>query len=341
MVVGATEFVRWTIRTGISSPLVDIFLVSQVCARHHRVKCGFFWAKQRSSMSACPNRDYYYPTPSNPGTDDSGGMWFPTEGIDKTCDDVDGCIIGSSNEAQTYCNNNAGNFCGGSFNAFCVYPGQNCGDGSTKTYWGCLRQSWDTNNFLPCCLGTVNDSCNCDPTWCPQNLDVCTPVLSTYCAQETNVASDAVCVEFCSQPQNKIYCDAAMEAYCTENQSSGLSICACLNSIIPRPSCFDATCTNDGSAYLTAQMVSDETNCGNPVLCQQFINCANAGQCNITDPLFVQNCGNQPGPSPGPTPSPTRRIPDWVWLVIGLIGLLIVILIGGYLVYRHRRAVVV
>ena len=281
-------------------------------------------------MSACPNRNYCDPTQNNCGTQNRGSTWFYTD-QSQSCDCVDSCFGLSSATAQDYCNNNVGSYGGGTFDQYCL-QGPSHGF-CCESNFICYRTGWDPNNKLGCCLGNFNDATHCESTWCPGNLGVCSDVLTTYCAQEQHVATDPTCVQFCSLPENKVYCDPEMRKYCVASPQNPL--CTCINaSSIPRPSCFDVQCTETG--YQTQEMVMDATNCG--AFCGQFIICVNAGQCNINDPAFVQQCGNVNPPSPTPSNGNIfERLPIWVWLVIGVVLLTLVFIIGAYLLHRKGK----
>ncbi len=276
-------------------------------------------------MSTCPGRNYCDPSQSGCGNQNRGATWFYTN-QSRTCDDVDTCLP-SSNTAQDYCNNHAGDYGGGTFNAYCYVSGTCIG--STESNWTCVRTSWNPNNKLSCCIGNLNDVGSCDPSWCPQNLSGCGDALASFCSQEQNVATNPTCVQYCSVPANKVHCDPAMRQYCVAHPEDPL--CTCINATsIPRPSCFDVQCTETG--YQTQEMVMDATNCG--AFCGEFISCVQSNQCNINDPAFVQQCGNVTPPTP---PSGGGGFPAWVWLAIGIALLVVVLLLGIYIVYRSRR----
>ena len=192
----------------------------------------------------------------------------------------------------------------------------------------CYKVQWNPANKLNCCTGKYDDIFNCDPTWCPSNLDVCTDVLIPYCSDPANVASDPTCVKFCSIASNKVYCDPAMRTYCANNPSD--RICTCLNSTIPRPSCFDSQCISTG--YQTQEMIRNSVNCG--TFCGEFINCVQVNQCNINEPTFIERCGNViPSNMGGGGGSISFKVPGWVWVAIGIVGIAIILIIGVYLVF--------
>ena len=278
-------------------------------------------------MTTCPGRNYCDPSQSGCGAQNHGSTWFYTN-QDATYDCVSPCLSAPFGSGQRYCNDHAHDYGGGTFQTYCYSAGSGCESNRI-----CTRTGWNDTNMLNCCLGNLNDVGSCDPTWCPQNLTACTGVLSTYCGQEQHVASDPTCVQFCSQTENKVYCDPAMIQYCTSNPNDPL--CSCLSNqvTVPKPECFDVPCTQSG--YQTATMITDAMNCG--AYCAQYIECVNAGQCNVNNNLFTQSCGNQPGPTPTPTPD---GIPTWIWVALG-IGLLALVLIIGVVLLlgrRHRQA---
>lgn len=299
-------------------------------------------------MSTCPGRNYCDPSQSGCGSQNRGVTWFYTN-QSKTCDDVDTCLP-SSGAAQDYCNRHASNYGGGTYDSYCFVSGS-CGlFNSTESNWTCIRNTWDADNKLGCCTGVYNDPQACAPTWCPGNLDVCSEELRDFCGQEQNVASAQVCVDFCSLAENKVYCDQPMSQYCapTESNNRQTPICSCIASQTPRPSCFDATCTQTG--YQTASMLADAQNCGQ--FCQQIINCLQVGTCNVSGNNFTENCGNTIGctggatcpagfecvdevciPNPTPPPSP-GGFPWWIWLVVGIV---IFLFIAAVIYYFARQ----
>lgn len=273
-----------------------------------------------ATATRCSGRDYCNPSQTGCGEKNHQVTWFYTDQA-RSCSCVNTCFGLSQTYAQNYCDNHAENYYGGTFQAYCwdkTVSGACC-----ESDYICIRTGWDSNNQLNCCLGTLNDAGHCHPDWCPQNLDSCKEVLIPYCSQEQHVATNQTCVSFCSLPENKVHCDQAMRRYCSTHQSD--SLCTCLNSTIPRPSCFDTQCTLTG--YQTQEMVENAKACGN--FCGEFINCVNVGECSISNTNFIENCNERPNP---PQPDP---IPSWVWAVIG-IGLLAMILIfGAYLIYSR------
>lgn len=280
-------------------------------------------------MSTCPNRDYCDPSQSGCGDRNRNLTWFYTN-QSKSCDCLDPCFGLSSNTAQDYCNNNAPNYGGGTFEQYCWQTGSQ-GGCTCESNFICFRTGWDPNNKLACCTGALNDVGSCESGWCPGNLGNCQDVLSSYCSQEQHVAADPTCVQFCSLPGNKVYCDQAMRKYCGVSPSDPL--CTCLNAAsIPRPSCFDVQCTQTG--YQTQEMISDAMNCG--AFCGEFISCVETNQCNINDPAFNQQCGNVGPPTPDNGGNIFDSLPVWVWLVIGIALFAIVLIIGVYIFLRRR-----
>lgn len=275
--------------------------------------------------TTCPNRNYCDPHQPNCGDQNRGVTWFYTN-QSRTCDDVNTCLGHDFSNAQAYCVRNAPDYGGGTFEAFCWKFGTCLG--SDESNFICYKTSWDTGSKLLCCTGTVDSSAVCDPTWCPQNLDVCADVLSTYCATEQTV-TDPTCVQFCSKAENKVYCDPSMRTHCTSHPEDPL--CTCINAVsIPRPSCFDVACTETG--YQTQEMLMDATNCGE--FCGEFIDCVQAGNCNISNVAFQEKCGSVPPPTPS-----GGGFPDWVYIAIGIGLLAFVLIFGVYFLYRryHRR----
>lgn len=269
----------------------------------------------------CPNRNYCDPSVTGCGDQNRGHTWFYTDQA-RSCDCADTCFGLSMDTAQTYCNNNASNYGGGTFCAYCYETGTSGGCTCESNYI-CIKEGWNEEDKLPCCLGTLNDVIHCAPSWCPTNVNECADVLAEYCSRDPNVATNPTCVDFCSRPENKGLCDQPMRNYCAAHPEDPL--CACISSHIPAPSCYDANCTQNG--YQTADMVRQAMNCG--AFCGQFIDCVNAGNCTVEGSNFTEYCDNNPGPSPGPS-----EIPAWLWIVLGIVGI-IVILIVIYLLYRY------
>ena len=273
-------------------------------------------------MSTCPGRNYCNPSQTNCGNTNLGATWFATT-LPKSCDCTNPCLLSPPAIGQSYCDGHAAEFGGGTFQTYCYQSGD-MGTCMCQSDRICIKSSWDSTNKLLCCTGKYNDVVHCDPSWCPNNLDTCSDVLSTYCAQEQHVAFDPVCVQFCGQTENKAYCDMAMQTYCTSNPSDKL--CSCLNSAIPHPSCFDDQCISGG--YQNAEMVMDAMNCSTH--CSDFITCVNTGRCNRNNPDYIRYCEH-----PSPTPS-FEGIPIWIWIVGGVI-LFILIIALIYFLWRRSR----
>lgn len=245
------------------------------------------------------NRNYCDPTQGGCGFDiNRGSTWFYTN-------QSKGLICGAApiNNDQRYCDNNTSNHQGGSFSWQCVSePGTAYSDGI------CVKNSWDTNNLLPCCLGTLNNSGSCDPNWCLGSSS-CQSVVEQYCSDPNKVASDPICLQLCSKPENKSWCDFPMQQYCKNNTST--DICSCIESLTPRPGCFDANCSTNG--YLTSQNETELTNCGQA--CFEIVDCIKANTCTVSNNTFEEYCSGTPYPNPNQPFKPIYLILILVFII--------------------------
>lgn len=135
-------------------------------------------------------------------------------------------------------------------------------------------------------------------------------LMQWYCSTTSNkIGEDPNCITYCSDPTNKGWCDPRMQTYCKTPTNLNKNICNCVNTIVPRPSCFDARCTSSG--YRTGQQVEDAKNCGSAVVCIAALDCYNNVNCNIDRVKFELNCSQYTGSTPAPSPPPNGG-GDWI-----------------------------
>lgn len=278
----------------------------------------------------CPGRNYCNPLTGCPtiGTNEDATWFFGNPGA-YTCGSTT-CLALPNN--QPYCNQNTPY--GGTSQWQCWGPSLDYGcSGLPRSDGICVKTSWDNQYKLPCCIGDLDSVGPCDPTWCPQNLEVCQDVLIQYCQNPTNAGTKEICRQFCSLDTNKVYCDAAVAAYCSV--ARGDPYCNCINSTLPQPECTDPSCTNT-NAYINSKQAMGATAC--PATCSQISGCWNSNTCNITENQFVQSC------CAGGTSNASYcqglngqggggfSIP-WFWIILGLVGILALVAV----VYFFRR----
>lgn len=255
------------------------------------------------------NRNYNNPTINYDFVTNRGITWFYTD---------QGKIVdcGVTND-QGYCDGNTANYGGGHFTWKCASESSSnlsLSDGI------CVKDTWNSNNILPCCLGTLNDAGSCDPTWC-SGTSTCQATVQQYCSDPTKIASDPVCLSLCSRPENKSWCDFPMHQYCQTH--TGTDICSCIESLTPRPGCFDANCSTNG--YLTSQNETELANCGQA--CFEIVDCIKANTCTVTNNTFEEHCSGTPYPSPNPPPIINSTYV--IYLIIALIFIIFLIVIYG------------
>jgi hypothetical protein len=147
----------------------------------------------------------------------------------------------------------------------------------------CMNLQPNQTTVEQCCLGNKTGFASCQKRYCPTS-PACVPTLSYYCSQPANVTTD-VCQGFCSQNSNKPWCDHAMKAFCANSANAGNRLCACINSPVSAPSCFDPNCTG---SYQTVDMITQAENC--PAFCGAIIQCITEGNCNVHDIDIKAKC---------------------------------------------------
>ncbi len=147
----------------------------------------------------------------------------------------------------------------------------------------CMNLQPSQTNVEQCCLGNKTGFATCQKRYCPTS-PACVPTLSYYCSQPSNVTTD-VCQGFCAQDSNKPWCDNAMKAFCANPANAGNRLCACINSPVSAPSCFDPNCTG---SYQTTDMIAQAKVC--PAFCGAIIQCITEGNCNVHDIDIKAKC---------------------------------------------------
>ncbi|BBI30253.1 hypothetical protein QKT49_gp113 [Acanthamoeba castellanii medusavirus] len=167
-------------------------------------------------------------------------------------------------------------------------------DGSTwcaeDAYGCCYRLTPPANNIVPCCLGQKTSFQDCGDDWCPLS-PACQATLGEYCGKSADNVVEPLCQTFCSFPENKHFCDAAMTEYCAKQQAAGVRdpLCTCIwaaQAGTPAPSCFSAACTATG--YMTDEQFQASLTC--PTYCPQVVSCLNSGKCTTSNNLVETHC---------------------------------------------------
>lgn len=215
-----------------------------------------------------------------------------------------------------------------SHNTYCPHPSYPPPTGSEVAGCGersesCCIIQWGEQNKPKCCdpVHPDLDPTHCDPRWCPFSDDcMVEDVSKNYCLDHVD---EKKCVNYCQkfQPSDKVkerppWCDIYMKLYCKKHgQGSELDKlnCACFNSTIIQPACFDPDCAQSG--WMTSSMIDNSKHC--PQICGEIINIAKSQDVNLNMSQFTQQCGadaaaevqkaqdDRKNPQPSPTPSPT------------------------------------
>jgi hypothetical protein len=162
-----------------------------------------------------------------------------------------------------------------------------CGD---KNWGCCYRLTPPTANIEPCCLGQKDSYQDCGNQYCPLS-DACVPTLGQYCGANPTNVMEPLCQTFCALPENKKYCDAAMQKHCDAQKSAGVKdpLCTCIWAAQDKsiaPTCFNAECTATG--YQTSDQYQASLSC--PTYCPQIVNCYNTGTCSASGSLIKTHC---------------------------------------------------
>jgi hypothetical protein len=83
-------------------------------------------------------------------------------------------------------------------------------------------------------------------------------------------------------------CDAPLYDYCKRPEGKYDTICACINSEIPFPDCFDKTCRGSG-AFLPKNMIMQP--CPTVLNCTQVVNIGEGAKNNLLNLSQYQYCG--------------------------------------------------
>jgi len=174
----------------------------------------------------------------------------------------------------------------------------------------------DRASLIDCCLART-DPADCRPGYCSGSTK-CDTLMHALCTGgEFAAGEEEACVAWCGSRPGQ--CDAGAVDYCvrTEGGSSpdGKAFCACISAPAAQipgaqgiPPCFDAACVSRG--YHTQAML-DLIKAGCPSFCQVGINCyqGHGSQCDISDVIFENVCGESLGGKPWKPIGPPGALP--------------------------------
>jgi hypothetical protein len=197
-----------------------------------------------------------------------------------------------------------------------------------------ITKNMEWSDFVEqCCVGKQSDKINadtCGPYW--KNSATCKGAMQTYCSG--SMGSDTICRDYCKE--NPGACDSYMLSFCSTTAGKADPICACYNSKLKAPSCFDKKCMNGG--YRNSAMLAVASSCPSIIKCTQKVD-IKALQSEFKDFEISQECGEtgeKPGKDDPPiivtTPPVTGigmiilGLPLWVWIMILIVVVLIAIL---------------
>lgn len=149
-----------------------------------------------------------------------------------------------------------------------------------------------TQYKVDCCNNSGTPD-KCQQFWGGSNTGACSNVMSNFC-NSGNLGSNNTCKTWCIAHPGQ--CDNAAIAYCRSNPSD--PFCACLNSPLKAPSCFDKNCMNGG--YRTQAMMELTNHCPTIVECNQNVTIDKNSYNNIVSNLNMQQtCVADSGASSG------------------------------------------
>lgn len=149
-----------------------------------------------------------------------------------------------------------------------------------------------TQYKVDCCNNSGTPD-KCQQFWGGSNTGACSNVMSNYC-NSGNLGTSATCKTWCTAHPGQ--CDSAAIAYCRANPND--PFCACLNSPLKAPSCFDKNCMNGG--YRTQAMMELTNHCPTIVECNQNVTIDKNSYNNIVSNLNMsQTCVADSGASTG------------------------------------------
>lgn len=213
-----------------------------------------------------------------------------------------------------------------------------------------------------CCINGVSTTGGktCDPKYRDRNGEACKSSMMNYCAQGTNIVSDAACVNWANvypkeskevrlksvaadptNANNVTYCkslanngdsscDQIYINYCSTHPADPL--CSCINSkaIVPgivNPACIDKTCLTNG--YITSSMIASQ--CPDIITCNMQVNLQNSGFSLGSTVTNKQTCGNNNGGSTvnGGVTESEDDSESKQYMIYVFIAIIIMIIIGG------------
>jgi len=181
-------------------------------------------------------------------------------------------------------------------------------------------------------------------------------LLERFCPIGTNILHEH-CRAACDTQSSAAapdWCDTAYFAYCEPRKNDadrGGEPCACTNSRIPTPECFDPDCTQSLTAYRTYQQNATSRNCG--TYCANIIGVYENDCSQSADPETEADCvavhdtqqyidcsssteeGGDTGPPPSP-PGPTSSSAAWIIAAVLAFGALAAVALVAYA--RHRKS---
>lgn len=211
----------------------------------------------------------------------------------------------------------------------------------------CVLTNPAPQHKLDCCLGRTSNPIQCNGKWCPNTCRE-DAVVRDYCTTGSNMLLPE-CAQFCPRGTTvgrSSWCDNTAIRFCNSGNTTNAatSFCACINSGIPRPACFDSKCTATG--YQTAAQLKETDNCGQ--VCQQIVECIQDGSCTVDQNTFTINCPNIPYPN-GNNRGDTSanlialRFPnhssETIYEILGLVGgILMLIILIGLIIYVIKES---
>lgn len=213
-----------------------------------------------------------------------------------------------------------------------------------------------------CCISNAvtTGGKTCDPKYRDRNGAACKTSMMNYCAQGTNIVSDASCVNWANvypkeskelrlrsvaadptNPSNVSYCkslanngdsscDQIYINYCSTHPADPL--CSCINSkaIVPgivNPACIDKTCLTGG--YITSAMIASK--CPDVITCNMQVNLQNSGFSLGSSVTNKQTCGKDSAASGNANTSGNEEDDGTTnrYLIYVFIAVLVFALMGG------------
>ena len=171
-----------------------------------------------------------------------------------------------------------------------------------RTAGVCRRESADypadDHTLVGCCADRIAQQ-ECKPGYCPGS-SACNSTMQNYCATRLD---SGICQVWCNA--NKAQCNTMAQEFCRDPIHHDAPFCACINSPVIQPTCFNMDCINFG--YVPPSTSPD---CSDISVCNQYIDIKDSTLVNLDRVSLNQVCsssnvGNVPvGEIPFNTPVP-------------------------------------